>query len=94
MKVRVRDVMIGNAISKRASPDVGRKAQTSFQMGRIRIDVTVCGRCGGAVKIIACIEDPSVNNKILAHLDTKSGTPATVNQIPEPRAGPLERLYD
>ncbi len=32
------------------------------------IDVTICNRCGGAVKIIACIEDPSVIKKILEHL--------------------------
>ncbi|MGK0442679.1 MAG: hypothetical protein ACJA0N_002494 [Pseudohongiellaceae bacterium] len=52
------------------------------------IDITICSRCGGAVRIIACIDDPSVIKKILAHLDAKSGTPATVNQIPEPRARP------
>ena len=58
------------------------------------IDITICSRCGGAVRIIACIEDPSVIKKILAHLDAKSGTPATVNQIPEPRAPPQESLFD
>jgi hypothetical protein len=36
------------------------------------IDVTICNRFGGAVKIIACIEDPSVIKKILDHLDPKS----------------------
>ncbi len=30
-----------------------------------KIDVTVCERCGGAVKIIACIQDPIVTGKIL-----------------------------
>ena len=58
------------------------------------IDITTCSRCGGAVRIIACIDDPSVIKKILAHLDAKSGTPATVNQIPEPRAPPQESLFD
>ena len=57
------------------------------------IDITICSHCGGAVRIIACIEDPSVIKKILAHLDAKSGGPATVNQIPEPRAPPLESLW-
>lgn len=57
------------------------------------IDITICSRCGGAVRIIACIDDPSVIKKILAHLDAKSGTPATVNQIPEPRAPPQESLW-
>jgi hypothetical protein len=52
------------------------------------IDITICSRCGGAVRIIACIEDTSVIKKTLAHLDAKSGTPATVNQLPEPRVSP------
>jgi hypothetical protein len=30
------------------------------------------------VHIIACIEDPSIINKILAHLNAKSGGPASV----------------
>jgi hypothetical protein len=29
-----------------------------------KIDVTVCERCGGTVKIIACIEDPTVIRRI------------------------------
>ena len=58
------------------------------------IDITICSRCGGAVSIIACIEDPAVINKILAHLDAKSGAPAAVNQLPEPRAPPQAKLFD
>ncbi len=57
------------------------------------IDITICSRCGAAVRIIACIEDPSVIKKILAHLDAKSGGPTSVNQIPEPRAPPQESLW-
>ena len=58
------------------------------------IDITICSRCGGAVSIIACIEDPAVINKILAHLDAKSGAPAAVNQLPQPRASPQEKLFN
>ena len=29
------------------------------------IDVKICQACGGAVKVIACIEDPVIINKIL-----------------------------
>ena len=42
------------------------------------IDIDICGRCGGAVKVIAdasdrCIEDQDIIDKILAHLrDTGS----------------------
>ncbi|MFT6387432.1 MAG: hypothetical protein ACJAUP_000803 [Cellvibrionaceae bacterium] len=35
------------------------------------IDITICSRCGGAVSIIACIEDPLIIKKILARLDAK-----------------------
>ena len=33
------------------------------------IDLESCSECCGAVKVIACIEDPIVIKKILAHLD-------------------------
>ena len=58
------------------------------------IDVTICNRCGGAVNIIACIEDPLVIKKILDHLDAKSMALASANQLPEPRAPPQARLFD
>ena len=32
------------------------------------IDIDVCSRCGGSVKVIACIEDQHIIDKILAHL--------------------------
>jgi hypothetical protein len=50
-----------------------------------KIDVTVCERCGGAVKIIACIEDPIVIVKILEHVERES-SPAL--QLPPARAPP------
>ena len=36
------------------------------------IDMETCPACGGAMRIIACIEDPVVIEKILAHLDAKA----------------------
>ena len=36
------------------------------------IDIEACSVCGGAMRIIACIEDPVVIEKILAHLDAKA----------------------
>ncbi len=33
------------------------------------IDIETCSACGGAVKLIASIEDPVVIKKILAHLE-------------------------
>jgi len=32
------------------------------------IDIETCKQCGGAVKVIACIEDPAVIKQILDHL--------------------------
>ena len=32
------------------------------------IDIKTCEACGGAVKVVACIDDPVVINKILVHL--------------------------
>ena len=55
-----------------------------------KIDVSVCSRCGGDVKIMACIEDPLVINKILDHLDAKSATP--VNHLAKSRAPPRQGL--
>jgi hypothetical protein len=43
-----------------------------------KIDVTACEQCGGAVKIIACIEDPIVTAKILEHLERASAPELTL----------------
>ena len=35
------------------------------------IDIEVCGRCGGSVRVIASIEDQDVIDRILTHLRQK-----------------------
>ena len=53
------------------------------------IDIEVCGRCGGSVRVIACIEDQDVINRILAHLESKEQkTPALPHLAPPTRAPP------
>ncbi len=52
------------------------------------IDIETCRECGGAVKIIACIEDPVVIQKILDHLKTKAET-SEPSPLPESRAPPV-----
>ena len=42
------------------------------------IDIECCEGCGGKVKIIACIQDPEVIEKILRHLEAK---PAPQGQV-------------
>ncbi len=46
------------------------------------IDIKICRGCGGAVKVIACIEDPVVIKKILAHLDQIIQTTAPLSGLP------------
>lgn len=48
------------------------------------IDIETCSECGGAVRVIASIEDPLVIRKILAYLDDN----ATAVQLPQCRAPP------
>ena len=36
------------------------------------IDIETCSACGGAVKVIACIQDPAVIDKILTHRQEKA----------------------
>jgi len=51
------------------------------------IQIEVCTRCGGGVKIIPCIEDPAVIQKILDHLRSKN-EPCEPFTLPENRAPP------
>jgi len=57
------------------------------------IDIETCPACGGAVRIIACIEDPAVIDKILAHLNAKAGEPEALMRPPS-RAPPQRGLFD
>ena len=58
------------------------------------IDIEICGRCGGSVRVIAdasdrCIEDQDVIDRILAHLrDKEQGTPHLPHLAPPSRAPP------
>ena len=56
------------------------------------IDIETCSACGGALRIIACIEDPAVIKKILAHLDTKDAS-AETSRLPPSRAPPQAGLF-
>jgi len=51
------------------------------------IDIETCQECGGAMKVIACIEDPVVIKKILDHLKQKDKANEP-NPLPESRAPP------
>ena len=57
------------------------------------IDIETCAACGGAVRIIACVEDVQVIEKILAHLDAKASEPEAALR-PPCRAPPQRGLSD
>ena len=48
--------------------------------------------CGGAIKVIACIEDPVVIKKILTYLEEKLPTRAAL-LLPDSRAPPQSGLF-
>ena len=56
------------------------------------IDIEICNSCAGPVKIIACIEDPQVIKKILAHLERKDAGGAA-RGLPPCRAPPQAGLF-
>jgi len=51
-----------------------------------KLDIETCSHCGGAVKVIACIEDPVVIKQILAHLERRAQQPPA--KAPTARAPP------
>ena len=56
-----------------------------------KIDILTCEHCGGAVKVIASIEDPAVIKKILDHL-ARQAEAATPASRPFARAPPQMEL--
>ena len=52
-----------------------------------QVDVETCPKCGGTVKVLACIEDPPVIDRILTHLANKN----LPGLWAESRAPPAER---
>ena len=56
-----------------------------------KIDIETCEHCGGAVKVIASIEDPAVIKTILDHLARRAEA-ATPGFRPFARAPPQQKL--
>ena len=57
------------------------------------IDIETCAACGGAMRIIDCVEDPEVIDKILAHLDAKAPELEAPRRAPC-RAPPQRGLFE
>ena len=56
------------------------------------IDIEVCGRCGGSVRVIACIDDQDIIDRILAHLRKKEQDIPTLPPLAPPPRAPPEAL--
>lgn len=54
------------------------------------IDIEVCSRCGGSVKVIACIEEQDAIDRILAHLESKEQNTPTLPHLAPPTRAPPE----
>jgi len=67
---------------KRASITWAKRLKRVFN-----IDIEICSKCDGDVKIIASIEDPMVIQQILTHLEDNATSSAT-GFLPECRAPP------
>jgi len=79
-------------IDKSAGPPICTAAGWRLALGHRDVPDETCNSCGGQVKIIACIEEPVVIEKILTHLERKGATPAA--RSPPPRGPPQARLFD
>jgi ribosomal protein S27E len=77
-----------NARRTAGRDDLHPKGIKAQRLKRVfHIDIETCRDCGGAVRIIACIEDPEVIAKILTHLDEKDHSQGT-GLLPQGRAPP------
>jgi len=57
------------------------------------IDIEICEKCQGPVRIIACVEDQAVIHRILEHLRKKESGDSQAQPPPE-RAPPQIGLFD
>ena len=56
-----------------------------------KLDLAGCENCGGQMRVIACIEDPAVIGRILAHLEARGPQRAGAGRRPEVRGPPPGR---
>jgi len=56
------------AYSRPGRVRMGSEIEAGLNRAAFRIEIEKCEKCGGKVKVIACIQDPEVIEKILKHL--------------------------
>jgi len=81
------EVQDQTSAEKRASMTWAKRLKRVFD-----IDIETCSECGGDVRIIACIEDPVVIQKILDHVDQNVSLRKVV-RVPKCRAPPVTGLF-
>ena len=88
----------GNKTKAWDEPQTPAERRTSMTWAQrlkrvFNIDIDTCRECGGAVKVIACIEDPLVIKKILTHLRGKELCVDAAG-LPRSRAPPQAGLFE
>jgi ribosomal protein S27E len=82
--IRPSDGDVASPIERHAAMTWAQRLKRVFN-----IDIEVCSRCGGSVRVIACIEDQDIIDRILAHLRNKEqDTPTLPHLVPPTRAPP------
>ena len=84
----------GNKVKVTDEPQTSAERRASMTWAQrlkrvFNIDIETCRSCGGAMKLIACIEDPEVIKKILDHLEKIAETEKP-RPLPESRAPPAD----
>ena len=81
--------MLGRMVPEVKREDIRERFIYSYRLiyQLFDIDIETCRECGGAVKVIACIENPVVIQKILTHLKEKVALEPT-GLLPAVRAPP------
>ena len=77
-------------VDKPPAPAAKRIAWARLLKRVFGIDVSICPKCSGQIKIIAAIEDPKVIKKILDHM----GIPSTAPRLHPARGPPASDQSD
>jgi hypothetical protein len=80
-----------NKCGEASAADRQRSMTWAQRLKRVfSIDIEVCRRCGGRLRVIASLEEQATIDRILEHLggDAESVDPAPPSRAP-PRGGPL-----
>jgi len=77
------------AVDTRTPAERHRAMSWAQRLKRVfKLDLSSCEGCGGQVRVIACLEDPLVIGRILAHLETRRRVLAGEGRRPEVRGPP------